>query len=68
MSSGNFPVWHDSPEADKLRQAIAIIEEVSDWGYEHIDDSGRRRFDYAPGDILDSGVHFTISGTIWPTR
>lgn len=48
MSRGNFPVWHDSPEADKLREAAAVIEEVIDWGNEHIDDSGQ--FDNAASD------------------
>lgn len=53
MSSGNFPVWHLSLEADRLRKAIAIIEEVIDWGYEHFDDSGSGQFDNDVGDITD---------------
>lgn len=38
MSGGNFPVWHLSLEADRLRKAVAIIEEVIDWGRENLDD------------------------------
>lgn len=48
MGRGNFPVWHDSDQANTLREAVRRIEAVIDWGREHIDDSGQ--FDNAAED------------------